>query len=127
MPMPAGFEWISELPGWAQTVLYFGAGVGGIILARGGFTSGKKEPPVTSKDMVLTAASITDMSAVRVLSDNVEKLVKAQSDTATAVVGCSKELESIREILEQDADDRREYMLLKQGIAIGQQKTTRTR
>lgn len=65
MPMPQNLDWVNGLPPSLQFAVMIGVGFAMFLWARSGFLAGKKEPPVTTKDVVLTAASIMDMEPVR--------------------------------------------------------------
>ena len=122
MPMPPGFEWIATLPPGLQIVVMLGVGVGFVLIGRSGYVAGKREPPVTGKDVVLQAASITDMTAVKELATGVTRLALAQ-EKATAEVGrCADELGTIRQILAEDAEDRQDYRQWRKGYEAGQKR-----
>jgi hypothetical protein len=122
MPMPPGFEWIAALPPGLQMLVMLGVGIGFVLLGRSGYVAGKREPAVTGKDVVLQAASITDMSAVRDLAASVTRLALAQEKAAEEVGRCADELGTIRQILAEDAEDRQDYRQWRKGFEAGQQR-----
>lgn len=125
MPMPPGFEWIAALPPGLQMLVMLGAGLGFVLLGRSGYVAGKREPPVTPKDVVLTAASITDMSAVKDLVTGVTRLALAQERVAEETSRCADELGTIRQILAEDSENRQEDRTLRRGIEIGRKEPAR--
>lgn len=125
MPMPPGFEWIAALPPGLQMLVMLGAGIGFVLLGRSGYIAGKREPPVVPKDVVLTAASITDMTAVKELATGVTRLALAQERVAEESSRCADELGTIRQILAEDAEDRQEDRTLRRGIEIGRKEPAR--
>lgn len=105
--MPQNLEWVSSLPPALQFALFIGFGLGMIWIAKGGYLAGKKDTPSPApKDVVLTAAGITDMKPVRDLVDQTERV--------------ADELGTIRQILAEDAEDRREYRQWRKGFEAGQ-------
>jgi hypothetical protein len=107
MPMPPHLEWIAALPPSLQFAFMIGVGLALGILARSGYVAGKKEPPVSSKDVVLTAAGITDLTPVRELVTETKRI--------------ADELGTIRQILAEDAEDRQDYRQWRKGFEAGQQ------
>lgn len=125
MPMPPGFEWIAALPPGLQMLVMLGVGIGFVLLGRSGYVAGKREPPVAPKDVVLTAASITDMTAVKDLVTGVTRLAMAQERVAEESSRCADELGTIRQILAEDAESRQEDRTLRRGIEIGRKEPAR--
>nr|WP_047581712.1 hypothetical protein [Methylobacterium sp. ZNC0032] len=125
MPMPPGFEWIAALPPGLQMLVMLGVGIGFVLLGRSGYVAGKREPPVPPKDVVLTAASITDMTAVKDLATGVTRLAMAQERVAEESSRCADELGTIRQILAEDAENRQEDRTLRRGIEIGRKEPAR--
>jgi len=113
--MPPGFEWIATLPPGLQMLVMIGVGIGFVLLGRSGYLTGKREPPVSSKDMVLTAASITDMSSVRELVAAVTRLAEAGERSAD-------ELGTIRQILAEDAEQRQDDRQYRRGLEAGRRE-----
>jgi hypothetical protein len=122
MSMPPGFEWIATLPPGLQMLVMLGVGIGFVFLGRSGYIAGKREPPVSGKDVVLQAASITDMSAVKDLATGVTRLALAQEKVAEETGRCADELGTIRQILAEDAEDRQDYRQWRKGFEAGQQR-----
>lgn len=115
MPMPPGFEWIASLPAYMQMIFMLGVGIGLALWGRGGFLTGKKEPPVSSKDVILTSGSIADMSPVR-------ELVAAVDRLAAAKERCADELGTIRQILAEDAENRQDDRNYRRGLEAGRRE-----
>lgn len=120
MPMPPGFEWVAALPPFLQMLVMLGVGLGLALWGRVGFLTGRKEPPVSSKDVILTAGSITDMSAVR-------ELVAAVVRLAAAKERCADELGTIRQILAEDAENRQDDRSYRRGLEAGRREPTTRR
>lgn len=120
--MPAGFEWIAALPPHLQVVVMFVAGLGGLLLGRGGFVAGRKEPTVSTKDVVLQGASIADMTAVKDLATGVTRIALAQEKAAEEAGRCADELGTIRQILAEDAEHRQEDRQFKRGLEAGRRE-----
>jgi hypothetical protein len=120
--MPPGFEWIAALPPGLQMLVMLGVGVGFVLLGRSGYVAGKREPPISGKDVVLQAASITDMSAVKDLATGVTRLALAQEKVAEETGRCADELGTIRQILAEDAEDRQDYRQWRKGFEAGQKR-----
>lgn len=120
--MPTSLEWISKLPGELQIVFFLGFGIGAYFWARSGYSAGKKEPPVTSKDVVLTAAGLTDMQPMRDLvseirNQNIELRAQTIEQKRSA-----DELGTIRQILAEDAENRQDYLQWRKGFEAGQRE-----
>lgn len=118
--MPQGFEWVAALPPGLQMLVMVGAGLGFVFLGRSGYLAGKREPPVSPKDVVLTAASIADMSAVRELVASVGRL-------ADQTERCADELGTIRQILAEDAENRQDDRNYRRGLEAGRATPQRRR
>jgi uncharacterized protein with PIN domain len=108
-------------------LVMLGVGIGFVLLGRGGYIAGKREPPVSQKDMVLTAASITDMSAVKDLAVGVTRLALAQERVAAESTRCADELGTIRQILAEDAENKQEDRTFRRGMEAGRQPAPRRR
>jgi len=117
MPMPPGFEWVAALPPGFQVLVMLGVGIGLAIWGRGGFLTGKKEPAVSTKGVILTAGSITDMSPVR-------DLVAAVTRLAVANERCADELGTIRQILAEDSENRQDDRTYRRGLEAGRREPT---
>lgn len=117
--MPPGFEWVSQLHPVLQFAVMIGIGFGGVWLGRNGYKAGLREPPVSTKDVVLTNASITDMTAVKELATGVTRLALAQEKSTEEVGRCADELGTIRQILAEDAEHRQEERLYSRGLEAG--------
>lgn len=104
--MPPNLEWISALPIGLQIAVMVGVGIGMILLAKNGYLAGKKEPPVTSKDVVLTASGITDLAPFR--------------EAVIEVRRVADELGTIRQIMAEDAEERQDYRQWRKGFEAGQ-------
>lgn len=115
MPMPPGFEWIAALPPGLQMLVMLGVGIGFVFLGRSGYIAGKREPPISSKDVVLQAASIADMTVIKEIAAGIARL-------ATETGRCADELGTIRQILAEDAEDRQDYRQWRKGFEAGQQR-----
>lgn len=127
MPMPPGFEWIATLPPGLQMLVMLGVGIGFVMLGRSGYVAGKREPVIAPKDVVLTAASITDMSAVKELATGVMRLALAQERTAEESSRCADELGTIRQILAEDAEARQDDRQYRRGLEAGRREPPRSR
>jgi flagellar biosynthesis chaperone FliJ len=77
--------------------------------------AGQKEAPVTSKDVVLTAAGITDMQPVRDMASE----IKNQTIELRRI---GDELGTIRQILAEDAEERQDYRQWRTGFEAGSAK-----
>lgn len=119
-PMPPGFEWVATLPPGLQMIVMLGVGIGLVFLGRSGYNAGKREPPVSGKDVVLQAASITDMTAVKELAAGVARLAAAQEKGVLETGRVADELGTIRQILAEDAEDRQDYRQWRKGFEAGQ-------
>lgn len=77
--MPTGFEWIATLPPILQFALMIGVGLGiaAMLWGRAGYLAGKKEPPITAKDIVLTSGTIADMKPVRDIFGELKRIADA--------------------------------------------------
>ncbi len=115
MPMPPGFEWIAALPAGLQMLVMLGVGIGFVFLGRSGYIAGKREPPVSSKDVVLQAASIADMTVVKEIAAGIARLALAQEKATEEAGRCADELGTIRQILAEDAEDRQDYRRWRKG------------
>lgn len=113
--MPQHLEWIAALPPGLQFAVMIGVGIALGLIARSGYLAGKKEPPVTAKDMVITAAGITDMAPVRDLVIEVKGLREAQGRSAD-------ELGTIRQILAEDAENRQDDRNYRRGLEAGRRE-----
>lgn len=120
--MPTSFEWIATLPPPLQFAVMVGAGLYAIYLARTGYAAGKKEPPVTAKDMVLTAAGITDLTPIREAVAEMARNTSAQERNAEAVERCADELGTIRQILAEDAEQRQDHRNYMRGLEAGRRE-----
>ena len=103
-------------------LVMLGVGVGFVILGRSGYVAGKREPPVTGKDVVLQAASITDMTAVKDLATGVARLALAQEKVAEETGRCADELGTIRQILAEDAENRQDDRNFRRGLEAGRRE-----
>lgn len=119
--MPS-FEWIASLPPPLQFAFMVGAGLYAFHLARSGYAAGKKEPPITSKDVVLTAAGITDLTPFREAVAEMAKSTAAQERNAEAVERCADELGTIRQILAEDAEQRQDHRNYMRGLEAGRRE-----
>lgn len=115
MPMPHGFEWIAALPPALQFLVMLGVGIGLAAWGRGGYNAGRKEAPVTTQDVVLTAAGITDMTPVKELAAELKGLRLAGERIAD-------ELGTIRQILAEDAEHRHEERTYRRGLDAGRRE-----
>lgn len=125
--MPQGFEWVAALPPGLQMLVMVGAGLGFVLLGRSGYLAGKREPPVSPKDMVLTGASIADMTAVKDLATGVTRLAMAQEQTSEAANRIADELGTIRQILAEDAENRQDDRNYRRGLEAGRAAPQRRR
>lgn len=103
-------------------VVMLGVGIGFVLLGRSGYLAGKREPPISQKDMVLTAASITDMSAVKDLVVGVTRLALAQEKVADEHARCADELGTIRQILAEDSENRQDDRNYRRGLEAGRRE-----
>lgn len=122
MPMPPGFEWIAALPPGLQMLVMLGVGIGFVFLGCSGYVAGKREPPVSGKDVVLQAASIADLTVVKEIATAVTRLALAQEKEAAETGRCADELGTIRQILAEDAEDRQDYRQWRKGFEAGQKR-----
>jgi hypothetical protein len=115
MPMPTNLEWLATLPPALQFAVMIGVGIAFGFVARSGYIAGQKEAPVTSKDVVLTAAGITDMQPVRDMASE----IKNQTIELRRI---GDELGTIRQILAEDAEERQDYRQWRTGFEAGQRE-----
>lgn len=120
--MPPGLEWISTLPPHWQVLIMIGAGFAFVLLGRSGYHAGKKEPSVSTKDVVLQGASIADMTPVKELATGVVRLALAQEEGVKELSRCADELGTIRQILAEDAEHRQEERQYRRGLEAGRRE-----
>lgn len=108
---------ISQLPPFAQLLIYALIGLGTAALAWKAYFDGKKAPPIPSKDVVLTGGTIADMEPVRKLVDAVEgmgaeirsgrgKAVDALETLTAEAARVGNCVERLVELAEQEAKER---------------------
>jgi hypothetical protein len=127
MKMPPGFEWIATLPPGLQFVIMLGVGLGLAAWGRGGFLSGRKEPPVSPKDVVLTAASITDMMPIKDAATALTRVALASEDGLKTLARIADELGTIRQILAEDAENRQDDRNYRRGLEAGRREPSTRR
>ncbi len=120
--MPPNLEWIATLPPGLQFLVMIGVGIGALLWGKSGYIAGKKEPPVTSKDVVLTAAGITDMQPMRDLVTELRRLAEATERGVETQERIADELGTLRQIFAEDAEERQDYRQWRKGFEAGQQQ-----